>query len=426
MPKRITEAQAFATTPPTGDPATPGRVRLKIIDAGWGSSGYYSPKVLENAATAGVFAAGTHVYFDHPGVAERGDRPERTVRDLAAALDEDAVYENGALWADARIIGPYQGLITDPVFMESVGMSIRASADTTVGEAEGRRGVIITELVEADSVDIVTRPGRGGRIVAAVESARRPATEASAGATREALNVAVRAAHGSDDAWTWIRDYDPDQGLVWFEVEDGDSLSLYEQAYTLDDSDDTATSAALTGDPTPVRAETRYVPITSTPDGAAAEGTSPASPAGPHQEFEETNTMTETEESRDTAAQLVEAESRVAALTTERDQAVEALAAHQRDAAARAIITARAAEAGVEFTALETRGLLAEAATTSDGALDEAAFTTAVDEAAQARATSNGDGDLRGLGAATDTVVEAVDVDTAVARAFGRTTTKEA
>jgi hypothetical protein len=59
-----------------------GTVPLKIIDAGWGSSGYYSADVLKRDGPK-VFTSGLHMYLDHPSVTEEADRPERSVKDLA-------------------------------------------------------------------------------------------------------------------------------------------------------------------------------------------------------------------------------------------------------------------------------------------------------------------------------------------------------
>ena len=50
--QRVTEA-VTATATPKG----PGRVLLTIITPGQGSSGYYTPEVLERAATERVFGA---------------------------------------------------------------------------------------------------------------------------------------------------------------------------------------------------------------------------------------------------------------------------------------------------------------------------------------------------------------------------------
>jgi hypothetical protein len=70
---------------------------LKIISPGWGSSGYYSEELLRRDGPK-AWPAGTHQYLDHPTVSEEAERPERSVRDLAAVLVSDPVYEeNGKL-----------------------------------------------------------------------------------------------------------------------------------------------------------------------------------------------------------------------------------------------------------------------------------------------------------------------------------------
>jgi hypothetical protein len=66
---------------------------VRLITPGWGSSGYYSPQVIEAAATAQVFPAGLHMYLDHPSASEDRDRPERSVRHLAAVLEEDGAWD---------------------------------------------------------------------------------------------------------------------------------------------------------------------------------------------------------------------------------------------------------------------------------------------------------------------------------------------
>lgn len=149
---------------------TGGRQRIKLIDAGWGSSGYYSHGVLAEAAKNGVFPAGTHMYLDHPSASEQVDRPERSVRDLAAVLTSPATFDGGALYAEARVFGPFQQLLAEQA--DAIGVSIRAAGTAEPGEAEGRQGMIITSLTEGISVDFVTRAGRGGQIVELLESAR--------------------------------------------------------------------------------------------------------------------------------------------------------------------------------------------------------------------------------------------------------------
>ena len=58
MPMRIHETIA-APLIEAPVAATPGRVRIEVISPGWGSSGFYSAKVLDNAVTEKVWPAGT-------------------------------------------------------------------------------------------------------------------------------------------------------------------------------------------------------------------------------------------------------------------------------------------------------------------------------------------------------------------------------
>jgi hypothetical protein len=174
VPQPITESRPLAVI--ESNPTTPaGRLRVQVITPGWGSSGYYSPHVLETAGRNGVFPAGTQMYLDHPSWTEAQDRPERSVRDIAAVLTEAASWDDGlqALVAEAQVVGPYRELLTDPTLREAIGVSIRANATVEEGEAEGRSGVLVSELVEGVSVDFVTQAGRGGRILSVLESATR-------------------------------------------------------------------------------------------------------------------------------------------------------------------------------------------------------------------------------------------------------------
>ncbi|MGG5257468.1 hypothetical protein [Phycicoccus avicenniae] len=263
MPKEIREAGPFGAVRETSS----GRIQVGLITPGWGSSGYYSQQVLENAAAAKVFPAGTQMFLDHPGETERYDRPERSVRDLAAVLTTDAVWDGNALVGEAQVFGPFIDTLTDEHFAKAIGVSIRAAAEVTAGEAEGRKGTLVTELVEAQSVDFVTRAGRGGSILAVLESAR-PAqvleraiahgvAEASANDTRDALMDALKGAYGAEKTWVWVRDFD--ETTVWFDLETPDEQSVYQQGYTLDDQ---GGAVLVDGDPLEVRARTEYVPVT--------------------------------------------------------------------------------------------------------------------------------------------------------------------
>lgn len=143
---RLAEAQ----TPDQG-----GRMTLRIIDQGQGSSGLYPAETLEQAAKDKVFGKGLHLYVNHPSQSEEFERPERSVKDLAGVLETDAVYRDGALYAEARVFPQWIEQLTS--MAEHIGVSIRATAENDNGT--------ITKLYRAESVDFVTRAGRGGAII---------------------------------------------------------------------------------------------------------------------------------------------------------------------------------------------------------------------------------------------------------------------
>lgn len=410
MSQRITEAQTLHVT----EAATPGRVQLQLITPGWGSSGYYSPQVLENAATEGVFPAGTHAYFDHPSESERHDRPERSVRDLVMVLAEDAhVDDAGGLVAEAKVIGPYRELVTDPVFMESVGMSIRAAADTTIGEVEGRKGTIVTQLIEGVSVDLVTHAGRGGRILAAVESARRDAVEATSNVVRSALDAAVF----EHDPDAFLDDFDPDEGVAYVRSFNEGPGGLRAHPYTYDEP-----SAVIDWtDATPVRRVVRFVP--TAPDGGGTDVPAPAGQSTATESQGDDMATTQIEESQ--LAALRQDAERVPTLESERDTAQRELAEAREDLARRdrrdAITrVVESVEGHGTLNALERRGIAAEHA---EGDLDEDALRAAVEAAVAERAAQSGAGSITGFGATHTTSGSDVvrEAENAAAGAFGRT-----
>lgn len=299
-------------------------------------------------------------------------------------------------------------------------MSIRAAADTTIGEAEGRKGTLVTQLIEGVSVDLVTRAGRGGKILAAVESARQEMREATANDTREALYVAVKAAYGEDDTYTWVRDFDPSESLVYFEVEDSDEMRTYRQSYELADDG----TASLTGEPVEVKATTSYVPVVpdNPTDDVGEDHQPPVIPAGSTQESEE-DTMPQIEESRlaqleADAGRADTAETERAAAVTRAETAEARVAAYERrDAVARVV---ESVEGHDTLNALERRGITADAMQADE--LDEDALRTAVETAVAERAAQAGAGRITGFGATDNPGTDyAVEADKAVAAAFGRT-----
>lgn len=415
MPQQVIET-ATITEAAAASAKDSGRLPVQFISPGWGSSGYYSPQVLEQAAADKVIPAGTHMYADHPTDLENSDRPERSIRDLMAVVVEDATLSaDGALVGEVDVVPQWRELLE--TVRDAIGVSIRGSAtDIVEGEAEGRRGGIIEGLVApVMSVDFVTRAGRGGKILPLLESARankravaHGIAEATVNDTREALQTLLRDTHGGEKTYVWVRDFD--ETTVWFEVEDSEDSGVFGQTYTSVDG-----VVALTGERTEVRVVTQYVPA-ARPDSTTTT------------EASKEDTMPRTLEESERL--LAEANGRVTTLESERDtdkaradQAEATLAERDRNDRARAIVAEQATKADVEFTPLEERGLLA-GLPLKDGALDETTFAASVTEAAAVVAESRGVGKVTGFGgtpaAGGTTTISEADIDARVGAAFGR------
>lgn len=153
-------------------------IALKVIQPGWGASGYYPADVLERDGPK-VFAKGTKMYWDHPTPTEEAERPERSLRDLAGELVSDAKYLKSGpagpgLYADAKVFGTYKEAVEE--LAPHIGNSIRALGTAKHGEAEGKSGPIVESLVAGQSIDFVTTPGAGGQVLQLFEAARGRAT----------------------------------------------------------------------------------------------------------------------------------------------------------------------------------------------------------------------------------------------------------
>lgn len=163
MATQLNESFGFDAT------ETKNKWRVKIIQAGWGSSGYYTEALLSTYGPK-VFKKGTKVFMNHPSVNEASDRPERDVHQLAGKLVTDAVFQEGALYAEIKFYSHYAPIIRE--MAEDVGLSIHALGSASLGEAEGREGPIVESLIEdpLTSVDVVTVAGAGGKFISLLES----------------------------------------------------------------------------------------------------------------------------------------------------------------------------------------------------------------------------------------------------------------
>ena len=241
---KLTEHGATLKPDPTG-----ARIRVRVIDAGTGSSGIYPASTIEAAAP--LVKRGTPIYLDHPTVTESMERPERSVKDIAGYFETGGVYdvETKAIVAEASIIPHWREAVS--AMAEHIGLSIRA--DGEVQEAEGRR--VITRLNSIESVDLVTKAGRGGKVLALLESARPQTLEESTHNTlRDRLDEEIRRSHGDAMA------EDVDDTYVFFRIWSGQgNRDLYRQAYTATD-----TTVSLTAEKQPVARSTVYTPVEPT------------------------------------------------------------------------------------------------------------------------------------------------------------------
>lgn len=396
-----------------------GQLLVEIISPGWGSSGYYSAEVLKNAVSDRVWPVGTHCYLDHPTETENYEQPARSVTKLVATLAEDARQdEQGRTVAALNVFGPYRDLITDPDFIEAVGMSIRTRAEGRQGEAEGRLGTVITRLVPdvTNSVDFVTHAGRGGRILQVLESLVPQAlpvanpvelTESTYNYTRDALADALRSAYGGERYYVYVRDFD--ETTVWFLYETPDSSGTYSEGYEL--SSDGAIT--LQGNPVPVRAKVVYVPVEPGPGQPSEDAAGPFPVPVAQATTESIHPSTQTQETPNMATIQVEqaeydrlqaAESRLreteAALVNEQARA---MAAENRLAANTVLNEALVASTTpVTFNVYESRGLAAQLPLTDEGTLDTAAYRTLVEDAIASKARANGAGVVTGFGETPD------------------------
>lgn len=144
-------------------------IDVTLIKAGWSANGkYYSKETLGKAVTA---FEGARAYVNHPTLSEGKERPERDVRDMAGYYKNVRQADDGSLKGTLKLLGrngdDLMPLVTEALTNKPdlLGLSINALGKTKMGEAEGRKGVLVEEIVSArsTSTDIVTTPAAGGK-----------------------------------------------------------------------------------------------------------------------------------------------------------------------------------------------------------------------------------------------------------------------
>ncbi|KAA0979890.1 hypothetical protein FQ154_01650 [Paeniglutamicibacter gangotriensis] len=353
----------------------PGRVKLVLLTPGKGSSGTYTPEVIQQAATDRVWRRGSQSHINHDTAAERMERPEGNLRNLVGILDEDPYVDtDGALVAEAIIGSAWRDFVDD--FKDHIGASIVASAEVS----ESKDGRIIERLIPSpfNRCDLVTIAGRGGRIAEVIEAAkvieaRSVVTETMANDVEQYLRAAVRDAHRDDEDYAWLQDYDDTN--VYFEK----LGKIHRQAYSLD-----GVNVTLSGEPVEVRRRVEYDPINS-----------PATPAGVT-EKKEAATMATTQIEEAELATLRESASRAATVEAELAEA-RTLLAEAETARTKATAEAIVAEAFGDTEAKVTRAALITAALAAE-AFDADKLRADATEAAAEIAVTHGAGTPRGVG----------------------------
>ena len=140
---------------------------IKIISPGTGSSAHYTEQVLKDAAKTGAFKKGTFMFWNHPTQAQESQRPEGDLNDLAAITTSDGEYretgpKGAGIYAEAKVMADYADKIEQRA--PHIGLSIRAGGTSSGKTVDGKP--VLASIDHVESVDYVTRAGRGGMALA--------------------------------------------------------------------------------------------------------------------------------------------------------------------------------------------------------------------------------------------------------------------
>ena len=134
--------------------------RIRLLNEGQGSSGFYAAEMLERCGAA-AFPAGTFLYFNHE------DPDTRDIRDAFGVTTEDAVFEeeNKGLWAPSQIFETHKQFIDD--IAPHAALSIEAA-----GQKDEDDNITEISPDPFNAVALVPRGGRDGKITEILESAK--------------------------------------------------------------------------------------------------------------------------------------------------------------------------------------------------------------------------------------------------------------
>lgn len=147
--------------------------KIKVIEPGQGSNGYYPSDVLRRDIPA-LAVDGMKMFWNHPTVRESKERPERDLRDVAAVLKGNAYWDTDGpsgpgVYAEAKVFSEYRDAIKE--LGSHVGVSIRGGGKVADKTIDGHKRKVVESIDQLASIDFVTEPGAGGRVVELFESA---------------------------------------------------------------------------------------------------------------------------------------------------------------------------------------------------------------------------------------------------------------
>lgn len=149
---------------------------VRLITEGHGSTGVYTKEALQGSF-AEAFPVGTHMYIDHATEIESFNRPEGTLTKLAAVIAETPYWRDDpepGMYATIEVVEQWAPFIEQVA--DIIGVSIHCGATLAPDDDIVTAGEPLPPVIESfipspvNSVDFVTVPGAGGRLVEALES----------------------------------------------------------------------------------------------------------------------------------------------------------------------------------------------------------------------------------------------------------------
>lgn len=159
--------------------ASGSECEFMLIETGTSKNGFHYPSNVLKEATQ--LFNGVYAFADHTNDDEQRVRPERSVKDKVGRWSEAhyGVATIGGQQVEGvigklKVIAPWlRDLLRESVKMgesDFVGVSIDAAGKTKPGAIGGRRVKEVEKILKVHSVDVVTTPSAGGRLMRLVAS----------------------------------------------------------------------------------------------------------------------------------------------------------------------------------------------------------------------------------------------------------------